>query len=554
MISNRAWGWITIVLGAMIVASLCFRLGALPLYEPDEARYAEVSREMNETGQFLIPQLNYEPRIKKPALFQWLVAGSQRLFDSFDAASRVPSVLAGALMLVTLGFIGRRLGFSFSSVAGLIAVQGAMILFWMMARMAMVDLWMAWCVALALLLLYGWERQRERWALFWLAGLAMALGFNFKGPIALAIPLVGFWLYATWRGEAGPLWRSAPWIRWFLVVVVLSIPWFVAVIWRMGHEAFDYFLGSELIGRFLGGGESRARGLFYYVGVLPLVVVPWTGLLFVGIRRVIREIRLAGFRAWAIAHPWESFLLCWGIGGMVFLSLGSAKMIQYSLPLIPGLALFGAHTAGRETASSENTSAFPRIGFVVLALVAGSLLGCALAGLLKGALLLTLCGVVLLVLTGLPVFSMRWRTVPGVVGIALIAVVTYVGIQLSLPDLPNLWKTRRDFGRLAQPYLRPGVKLLTHGPVPSSLVTEVRAPVTEIDPWESITAFAGAEPVMLLGRCPEIQHLRTIMGMPPYKAMEIEVVTIDAGNGKYAFAFNHAYVARFGPPAGEPLY
>jgi hypothetical protein len=239
---------------------------------------------------------------------------------------------------------------------------------------------------------------------------------------------------------------------------------------------------------------------------------------------------------------------------MVFLSLGSAKMIQYSLPLIPGLALFGAHTAGRETSSSEKESAFPRIGFVILALVAGSVLGCALAELLKGALLLTLCGVVLLVLTGLPVFSMRWRTVPGVVGIALIAVVTYVGIQLSLPDLPNLWKTRRDFGRLAQPYLRPGVKLLTHGSVPSSLVTEVRAPVTEIDPWESITAFAGAEPVMLLGRCPEIRHLRTIMGMPPYKAMGIEVVTIDAGNGKYAFAFNHAYVARFGPPAGEPLY
>ncbi len=552
MISNRAWGWIAIALGALIVASLWFRLGALPLYEPDEARYAEVSREMNETGQFLIPQLNYEPRIKKPALFQWLVAGSQRLFNSFDAASRVPSVLAGLLMLLTLGWAGRRVLPSLSAVAGLIAIQGTMVLFWMMARMAMVDLWMAWCVALALLLLYGWERQRERRVLFWLAGLAMALGFNFKGPIALAIPLVGFWLYAAWRGEAGTLWRSAPWIRWFLVVVLLSIPWFVAVIWRQGHEASNYFLGNELMGRFLGGGESRARGLFYYVGVVPLVIIPWTGLFLVGIGQVIRDLRAAGFRAWAIAHPWDSFLLCWGIGGALFLSLGSAKMIQYSLPLIPGLALFVAHTVNRKSPIPERQAL--GWGVIVLAGVAMGVVGLARLGFLKGAILLSTCGVILLILTVLPLFSLRWRSLRGVIGTALITLVVYQGIQLSLTDLPNLWKTRRDFGRLAKPYIRPGVKLLTHGPVPSSVLTEVRAPILEIDPWQSITAFAGAEPVMLLGRCPEIRHLQTIMKMQPYRAMGIKVVTIDAGNGKYAFAFNHAYVERFGLPAGEPLY
>jgi 4-amino-4-deoxy-L-arabinose transferase-like glycosyltransferase len=554
MISSRTGGWLAIAVGALILASLCFRLDYLPLYEPDEARNAEVSREMNETGQFLIPQLNYEPRIKKPALFQWIVAGSQRLFDSFDTASRAPSVLAGIVMLLTLGGLGRRFLPFPASVACLMAVQGTMILFWMMARMAMVDLWLAWCVAWASLLLYGWERQRDRRRLFWLAGLAMALGFNFKGPIALALPLVAFWSYAAWRGEAGVLWRSAPWMRWFLTVCIFSVPWFIAVIWRQGHEASAYFLGSELIGRFFGDGESRSRGLFFYVGVLPLVILPWTGLLGVGLRRVGREIRGAGFRGWAISHPWESFLLSWGIGGAIFLSLGSAKMIQYSLPLIPGLALFIAHRVGQESSAPESDGSFPRVGFVVLAGLALGIFGLATVGLLKGALLLTAGGGVLLILAVLPSIFARWRNVRGVLGMALVALIAYQGMQMALTDLPSLWKTRRDFGRLAQPYLKTGVKVLIIGQVPSSVLTEVCGPVREVDPWESITAFAGSEPVMLLGRRSEISHFRAILAMPPYQAMGIQVFAIDADRNKYAFAFNRAYVDRFGPPSGEPLY
>lgn len=553
MNSARMWGWMAFAVGALIVASLCFRLDYLPLYEPDEARYAEVSREMNETGQFLIPQLNYEPRIKKPALFQWLVAGSQRLFPSFDAASRAPSVVAGILMLVTLGWVGQRLWPRGRSAVVLVGVQGTMLLFWMMARMAMVDLWMAWCVTVAILGLYGWKSRPGRQGLFWLAGLAMALGFNFKGPIALAVPLVVFWLHAAWRGEARSLWAAAPWVWWLGASVVLSLPWFVAVIWHQGHDAAGYFLGSEVIGRFLGAGESRAKGLFYYVGILPLVILPWTGWIWLGLRRMIPELRAEGFRRWAQARPGESLGLCWWVGGALFLSLSSGKMIQYTLPLIPGLALWIAYHVDREAGLTQPQAGFPWAGFGILTAIMAGFLILGNQEILRGAGLLAGSAGVLLIVTLLPVFSARWRSFRAVLSMVLLSLMIYQGIQMALTDLPRLWKSRRDFGRLAQPYVRPGVKVLIHGQVPHSVLTEVRVPVNEVDPWEAITAFAGPEPVILLGRCPEIRHFNTILRLPPYRSMNIEITAIEAENGVYAVAFNRAYVERFGPPVGKPL-
>src|SRR6266542_1462728 len=70
----------------------------------DEAYYAEASREMVETGDWLEPHFNYEPRWEKPVLYYWLTAATYELAGPTEAAARFWSALSGVgLVLLTWG-------------------------------------------------------------------------------------------------------------------------------------------------------------------------------------------------------------------------------------------------------------------------------------------------------------------------------------------------------------------------------------------------------------------------------------------------------------------
>ena len=69
-------------------------LGSRSLNEPDEGRYAEIAREMIETGDWLVPHFWYVPHFDKPPMTYWLVASSMKLFGQNEWAVRLPLALA----------------------------------------------------------------------------------------------------------------------------------------------------------------------------------------------------------------------------------------------------------------------------------------------------------------------------------------------------------------------------------------------------------------------------------------------------------------------------
>ena len=93
------------------VALSCFGAGSwsLPLMDRDEPRFAEASREMLETGNWVVPHLNGEYRFDKPPLIYWLQAGSISLLGTSEMAVRLPSILCATLTTGLLALWGRRL-------------------------------------------------------------------------------------------------------------------------------------------------------------------------------------------------------------------------------------------------------------------------------------------------------------------------------------------------------------------------------------------------------------------------------------------------------------
>jgi len=82
-------------------------LGSYPLLDPDEGRYAEIPREMLESGDFITPRLNYVEYFEKPPLFYWLTAGSMALFGQKEWAVRLVPAVAGFLTLLLIMGLGK---------------------------------------------------------------------------------------------------------------------------------------------------------------------------------------------------------------------------------------------------------------------------------------------------------------------------------------------------------------------------------------------------------------------------------------------------------------
>ncbi|MCX5657201.1 MAG: glycosyltransferase family 39 protein, partial [Candidatus Omnitrophica bacterium] len=97
---------ILLLLGVFL---LFYKLGAIPLLDPDEPRYAETAREMLESKNFLIPHFNYEPRLNKPPLEYWLISLSYLAFGINEFAARFPSAVFGLASIFIVYLLGCRI-------------------------------------------------------------------------------------------------------------------------------------------------------------------------------------------------------------------------------------------------------------------------------------------------------------------------------------------------------------------------------------------------------------------------------------------------------------
>jgi 4-amino-4-deoxy-L-arabinose transferase-like glycosyltransferase len=326
----RDWSWVLILTVAGWVIFF-YRLGVPGLMDPDEGRYAEIAREFFVLGDWGIPHLNLLPYLEKPPLVYWLTALSFKVGGFTEAAARLPSALS-ALGGVFLAYgLGRALwgpgpgvlcALVLASAAGYVA----------MGRILTLDMTFALCLNLGVGLGYlALSRGRER--LWPWAYLALALAVLTKGPVALVLAgLVWIvWIMVN-RGSGRPLIQ----IRGWVLLAVITLPWFVYVQWRY-PEFFRFFILEQHLLRFLTP-AIHPEPLWYYVPVLLGLLLPWTWLL---------PWTLAAAGRWR--DPDYRFLVIWAAVIVIFFSLSRGKLVPYILPAFLPLALLVGHGLARLT-------------------------------------------------------------------------------------------------------------------------------------------------------------------------------------------------------------
>src|ERR1700730_16942528 len=322
-------------------AVFLFALGnsSLPLIDRDEPRFAEASREMRQSGDFLVPRLNGEYRFDKPPLVYWSQVAAYDLLGDNDFAARFPSVLFAAFTaLGTWIFASRVFGPRVGLWAGLIFATCLQI--FIHARAAVADMPLVFFFLTATWA--DWERLRNPKSKFWwwIFYLSLGLGFLAKGPPALLPVLVAPMQAALNHTAFHFKFRSA--LMGGLVVLTVIGLWGIPALIATNGAYLQVGLGKHVLQRSLQPMESHGgAGMAGYLLFLPFYLVvsffsffPWCVFLPGCVKRLF-----------AHRDPEENYLLGPILTVLFVFTLIQTKLPHYVLPAYPMLAILVARQA-----------------------------------------------------------------------------------------------------------------------------------------------------------------------------------------------------------------
>ncbi len=320
----------------LLMAAALFLSGlGCPLLEPQEARYAEIPRQMLAAPDGgLVPVLHGQPYLDKPPLLYWLVMLSYAAFGVHDWAARLVPGVAGCLTVLLTFLWGRRVAGERAALAGAV-VLCLSARFVYLGRMLTFDALLCLFTVAALAaahvaLTSGSDRPRRGWWL--LSAAACGLGLLTKGPVALALVAVPVLAFAALDTRA-----ARPRVRdgalYLAAASALAAPWYLFT--AITHPDYlRYFFWQHNVVRYVAAFDHEEPFWFYLPGLV-LGMLPWALLLPGLLRFLFRHSR----RAAARRSPALGFFLLCALWGVLFFSLAGCKRAVYVLPVLPPLAL-----------------------------------------------------------------------------------------------------------------------------------------------------------------------------------------------------------------------
>lgn len=325
-----------VALVAAAVIPYFLNLGVSSIWDANEAFYAQTPREMMEAGDYVTPSFNFQLRMNKPVLSYWNVAASYHLFGISEWSERLPIAIGGVVIIATAFALGRLCG---GTLAGLFAalVLATSPRIFLLARRIIIDIHITMWTGLVLLFFALAETRPQRRRVY-LCLMYAAAGFGVltKGPVAVFLPAVAFFIYLASQKRLADL-RHMMLPTGALISLAIVVPWYYFLYREHGWEYIGAFIFGENLGRYAEAVGEQSRGLLFYFPVMLADLFPWSLLIPLSLWAAIR-------------YGWHDraarLMVIWIAVVVVFFSLSGTKEDLYILPIVTAeAALIGAMLA-----------------------------------------------------------------------------------------------------------------------------------------------------------------------------------------------------------------
>jgi 4-amino-4-deoxy-L-arabinose transferase-like glycosyltransferase len=347
LVPQSQTAWVLLAL-AVVWFALFFKLGSLPLLQPDEGRNAEVAREMKESGAWLSPSYDGITYLDKPAFYFKAVALSLAAFGNNETAARLPSAVFGlALLAITFVFCRRMHGTRCAVMA--VIIIATMPLYLVFSRTIIFDMTLAFFVSGAIFAGYLAEeaegKSRRNWYL--LGALAAGFATLVKGPVGFLVPSLVLFVFHRIEGRRGV------WKRFFAPLNLLAffgvtLPWFIGL--SLQHPDFPYYgLIEESFHRFTTTTFHRSQPFYFYALIVAGLFLPWSF--------ILPEAGVAAWKRKSSMSSADRLCLVWAVVVVIFFSLSKSKLPGYILTVTVASGILVARFFERALANPDGKAA-----------------------------------------------------------------------------------------------------------------------------------------------------------------------------------------------------
>jgi 4-amino-4-deoxy-L-arabinose transferase-like glycosyltransferase len=320
---------------ALIFVVVFWRLGVPTFWDPDEAHYAETSRELVGAGDWWAPYYNDEPFFDKPILFHQLQGAAMVAFGPTEFAARiVPALAALGLIAVTfwLGAVTASRPVGINAALLLTASPGVFAL----SRYAILDTTFTLFVfGGAALITVAALQDRPR--LQWPGYVLIALAVLTKGPLAFVLCGLTLLLASIASADARRRLLGLRWVLGLCLVIALSAPWFIYMYMRFRQDFVQGYVLDENLRLYASNRFGNQPRLWFYFQILAAALLPWTGVV---VGRLVDDVRAVIKRETLDAL--EILLWAWTAAVVGFFTFSTFKLDHYVFPAAPTLCLLCA--------------------------------------------------------------------------------------------------------------------------------------------------------------------------------------------------------------------
>jgi 4-amino-4-deoxy-L-arabinose transferase-like glycosyltransferase len=312
---------LTLLLGIILFISI-FRLGSVSLFDVDEAVFAQATKEMIQSGNWITPTYNGEPRYDKPILFYWLMALSFKLFGINEFAARFPSALSGFILCVILYFFIKNLKDDKQAFYTVLSFAFSLYYF-IYTHAAVTDMALSLFISMSLICFYLSEEKSKKFIYGFY--IFSAFAFLTKGLIGIVFPfgIASFYLCIK-KGFKGL--KELYNFKAILLFLLISMPWYVIQVLINGKEFVEQFFIKHHFMRYTGVISGHKGPIYFFIPILIIGMFPWISFIaksFVNLKK----------------DTLVQFSLIWASFIFLFFSFSTTKLPNYILPAVAAFSI-----------------------------------------------------------------------------------------------------------------------------------------------------------------------------------------------------------------------